>query len=120
MSLILHITPRSQWDEAKTKGVYHCESLKVEGFIHCSTPAQVLPVANAFFTNQQGLVLLCIDSDRLQSELRYEPVEGMDFPHLYGTLNVDAVVEVLEFSPNAGGQFELPSGLAKQIENWDN
>jgi uncharacterized protein (DUF952 family) len=113
MNTILHITQRQQWEKAQAIGFYQCESLESEGFIHCSTPQQVIRVANAFFAGQPGLVLLCIDSDRLQAELRYDEVEeGESFPHLYGSLNLDAVEMVLNFDPDANGKFELPSALA--------
>lgn len=109
MSLIFHITPRSKWHAAQQAGVYHCESLETEGFIHCSTSAQVVKVANWFYKGQEGLVLLGIESDRLQSELRYEAIEtGEAFPHLYGELNLDAVVQVFEFPPSADGTFAFP------------
>ena len=109
MSSIFHITARSQWQAAQNAGVYCCESLETEGFIHCSTPAQVVKVANWFYAGQEGLVLLGIDPDRLQSELRYEVIEtGEAFPHLYGELNLDAVVQVFDFSANADGGFTLP------------
>jgi uncharacterized protein (DUF952 family) len=113
MSLILHITSRQQWDAAQAKGIYHCDSLETEGFIHCSTPSQVVPVANAFFKGQPDLVLLCIESDRLHSKLQYDPVGDDQFPHLYGMLNLDAVIQVLDFPPNNDGKFEQPKALTQ-------
>lgn len=113
MALILHITPRSHWQNAQQNGVYRAESLETEGFIHCSTPAQVVATANAFFHGQTGLVLLCIESDRVQSELRYEAVQGDRYPHLYGALNLDAVTGAIDFEPNADGNFTLPPVLQR-------
>ncbi|HEY9662544.1 MAG TPA: DUF952 domain-containing protein, partial [Allocoleopsis sp.] len=102
MALIFHITPHQQWETAQAEGVYRCESLGTEGFIHCSTSAQVVKVANALFRGQQGLVLLEIESDRLQAELRYDEIEGGEiFPHLYGALNLDAVTQVIDFPASA-------------------
>lgn len=112
MHSILHIASRQQWDAAQQKGIYHCDSLDSEGFIHCSTLLQVIKVANLFFAGQPGLVLLCIDADRLQSELRYDLIEGGEtFPHVYGPLNLDAIVQVLDFAPEPDGTFRLPPTL---------
>jgi uncharacterized protein (DUF952 family) len=114
MTLILHITTREQWERAKSTGAYRGDTLDSEGFIHCSTPAQVIPVANAFFRGQSGLVLLCIDSAKVQTEIRYEaPEPGGEeaYPHIYGPLNADAVVRVLAFEPGADGTFALPGGI---------
>ena len=56
---------------------------------------------------RSGLVLLGVAIARLQSELRYEAADGDEFPHLYGALNLDAVVQVIDFEPTPTG-FELP------------
>lgn len=111
MALILHITPRSHWQKAQQEGIYAAESLETDGFIHCSTPAQVVGTANAFFGGQSGLVLLCMESDRVQAEIRYEAADGNLFPHIYGQLNLDAVMQVLDFEPGADGNFALPDSL---------
>ncbi|SRR5579883_3197059 len=108
MTLIFHITPRSDWQAAQQAGIYRADSLDTEGFIHCSTAAQVVGTANAFFRSQSGLVLLGIAVDRLQASLRYDAVDDRQFPHLYGALNLDAVVQVFDFEPNADGTFTLP------------
>jgi len=116
MSIILHITQRQQWEQAKLNQVYRADTLDTEGFIHCSTPLQVIKVANTFFSNQRGLILLCIDCDRVQAEIRYEGVETEElFPHIYGPLNVDAVFKVVELKPDKDGKFELPTELSAVI-----
>jgi uncharacterized protein (DUF952 family) len=113
MALILHITPRAGWKDAIDKGSYVGDSLRTEGFIHFSTPAQVVGVANVWFPGQHGLVLVCVDSARLASELRYELVDGAERPHLYGPLNLDAVIAVLPFEPDATGTFSLPDEVSR-------
>jgi len=54
-----------------------------------------------FYRGDAGLVLLAINEDAVIPEIRYEPVPGQDrpFPHIYGPLNVDAVVAVHPFDP---------------------
>ncbi|HEC22802.1 MAG TPA: DUF952 domain-containing protein [Chloroflexi bacterium] len=118
MSWILHITTREQWESARKAGLYRPASLDTEGFIHCSTPQQVIRVANAFYRGQEGLVLLCIEPEKVKAPIRYEaPVEedagGEErFPHIYGPLNADAVVRVMDFPPGEDGTFTLPGGIA--------
>jgi uncharacterized protein (DUF952 family) len=34
------------------------------------------------------------------------------FPHLYGPLNTDAVIEVLDLVPDDSGKFQLPRGVS--------
>ncbi|MBT3338987.1 MAG: DUF952 domain-containing protein [Anaerolineae bacterium] len=119
MSLIYHITTRSDWDAAQEKGGYVAASLESEGFIHCSTELQAAPVANAFYAGQKGLVILVIDPEKLTSPLQWDPpahpapesapasLQG-EFPHIYGALNLDAVIDVLSFEPNKTGEFSFP------------
>jgi uncharacterized protein (DUF952 family) len=114
---LYHIAIAEQWQAAQATGLYVADSLAAEGFIHCSTEAQILAVANAFFRGQKGLLLLEIEGDRLRSELKVEWVDTGDifapempreFPHVYGPINVDAVVGVSTFEPGADGVFSLP------------
>jgi len=114
MSLIFHITTSLTWERAQKQGDYRADSLDTEGFIHLSTAQQIVPVANRFYTGLAGLVLLVVDSQKLSAELRYEPpvpAEDTDalFPHLYGPLNLDAVVDVVQFLPGTDGNFVMPS-----------
>ena len=106
--MILHITKREQWEQAKQAGIYRGDTLDTEGFIHCSTPQQIIRTANRFFENQRGLVLLCICPDRVQAEIKYEGVDNDLFPHIYGALNLDAVNQAIEFEPGEDGFFEMP------------
>lgn len=112
MPLIFHITTPEAWKEALEVGAYHGDTLATEGFIHCSTAGQVVRVANARFQGREDLALLCIVTERLAAELRYEPAEaGEMFPHIYGPLDVDAVVDVVDFPPGPDGQFVLPGTI---------
>ena len=112
---IIHATSRTAWSAAQKNGEYTVDTLAGQGFIHCSKADQILRVANLVFTGQHGLVLLVIDPACLVSELRWEPGEDLAtelFPHIYGAINLDAVVEVLGFEPGTDGKFHLPKSLA--------
>lgn len=104
MATIFHIATRADWGAAQQRGEYVADSLATEGFIHCSTAAQLLPTANALFRGRTDLLLLTLDDARIEAELRYEPPattahEANDalFPHVYGPLNLGAVVLVEDF-----------------------
>jgi uncharacterized protein (DUF952 family) len=97
MNTIYHITRRQVWEEAQRAGKYQADSLLTEGFIHCSTATQVLKTADRFFQNQVGLIILYIDVDKLESEVKYELADHEPFPHIYGALNIDAVYQTIDF-----------------------
>lgn len=113
MKIILHITQTSEWEQAKITGIYYNNTLDSEGFIHCSTIEQIEKTANTFFCDRAGLILLCIDSEKVQSEIKYEAVGEEKFPHIYGMLNIDAVIDTIAFPPDTNGNFKLPPELAK-------
>jgi uncharacterized protein (DUF952 family) len=107
---IFHITPKTTWEQAVSTGSYLADSLSTEGFIHCSTREQVLATANRFYHGQPGLVLLEIDPACLDACVKHENLEGGAalFPHIYGALNLNAVVRVFPFVPNMDGNFSFP------------
>jgi uncharacterized protein YhfF/uncharacterized protein (DUF952 family) len=116
---IFHIAERDAWMRSVELGRYVAASLGDEGSIHCSTRAQVLATASRYYRGRSGLMLLCIDPERLSSRVEYEaPVpigeprngtarEGL-FPHVYGPIDVHALTRVVELEPNGSGEFEWP------------
>lgn len=113
MAILLHITDAPRWLHAKARGVYTPPQFETEGFIHCSTPQQVVEVANRLFRGQSHLLLLVIESQRVGAEIRFENLEGGSqlFPHLYGALQLEAVIDTLSFEPQSDGRFVLPPQL---------
>jgi uncharacterized protein (DUF952 family) len=97
MSEILRITTPAEWDRAVAAGEFRSADLAAEGFIHCSTSEQLPYVYDKFYRDRPGLVVLRVDTERLQSPLKWEnPHETLkSFPHVYGPINADAVVAVV-------------------------
>lgn len=107
--MILHIVKKETWDEARKVGEYRGDTLASEGFIHCSQPDQVIEVADYVFQGTQGLILLVIDEAKVVSEIKYEdPGNNKLYPHIYGPLNIDAVIKTVDFPANDDGTFSLP------------
>jgi uncharacterized protein (DUF952 family) len=95
--IIYHITSAEEWKQALFNGFYEAASLKSEGFIHCSTESQVSGVLDRYFAGKENLLKLVIDTDKLTDDLKFErsPSINEDFPHVYGPINLDAVIGVL-------------------------
>ena len=95
MAHIYHITTQEQWDTANEKGFYTSPSLKEEGFIHCSEERQIPDVLNRYFSGKDHLVKLTIDTAKLTSQLIYDWSNAIEdtFPHIYGPINLDAIVK---------------------------
>lgn len=112
--MLFHIIGNADRQAAMEAGRYAPPGLASEGFIHLSARSQILRPANLLYQGRSDLVLLVIDPDKLENDVVYEPGshgEAEDFPHLYGTLNLDAIVDVVEFPCGPDGGFELPQGL---------
>jgi uncharacterized protein (DUF952 family) len=114
---ICHIISETDWKKAQDEGSYQPASLQLEGFIHFSTPQQVLATASRFYAHQSGLLLLFVETGQLTSELCYESAAGTaeQFPHLYGPLNLEAVVDVQPFPVNEAGTFLFPTAWQKEL-----
>jgi len=108
MSPIFHVAERAAWETARPAGRYEVStrgvSLAEQGFVHCSTRAQVPGVLQLFYADLDDLVLLEIDPDRLGVPVRYE----QGFPHVYGPIPVPAVVAVHPLTRGQDGHFVLP------------
>lgn len=113
--MIFHIAEESDWQAAQISGEYRISArgrtLAEEGFIHASHRDQVLGVAEAFYADAGPLLLLSIDPARLSAPVRDEEVApGTVFPHIYGPIELDAVVAVAPLDRGADGRFVLPHG----------
>jgi uncharacterized protein (DUF952 family) len=94
--VIYHVIAGENWQKALQQGFYEAESLAKEGFIHTSNAEQVAGVLERYYKDQVNLLLLHIDETKLTAPLKYELASSVneEFPHIYGRLNVDAVVKV--------------------------
>ena len=117
--LILHITTAPEWEAAAATGEYRAASLETEGFIHCSTPAQVVHVADWFYRDVPDLVLLCIDADALTSELLWEASTDSfagEFPHVYGPIAIASVIAAISWGTGENG-FALPDAIHDLLDS---
>ena len=98
--MIFHITDAATWAASQRRGSHTGSTrgldLTDEGYIHCSTAEQWRGVVGRFYGGDEDLLLLHIDEQMLTSPLVYEQLPGAaePFPHVYGPINLDAVVDV--------------------------
>jgi uncharacterized protein (DUF952 family) len=106
---IYHIVHPEWWETFANKDYYESETLSEENFIHLSTLEQVNVTLANYFKGSKRLFLLHINVSKLTSNLVYEDLfdTGIAFPHLYGRLNKDAVVEVQELLVDKDGVLKV-------------
>jgi uncharacterized protein (DUF952 family) len=90
---ILHSVKKVDFDI--NKHYYGQDSINKFGFIHCSDFDTYYLVAPNFKNEPNERLLLVINTDKVNANIKWEDGGGIDFPHIYGLLNVDSVEEVL-------------------------
>lgn len=94
---IYHIVLPEVWEDFKEQDFYEADSLQAEGFIHCSYAEQLDSVIDRYYKTAGRILVLNLDTKKLKSELVEEPSTNSEiYPHLYGRLNLDAVVSIEE------------------------
>ena len=110
MTTIYKICTASEWHQAEHAGAYRGSAVdRKDGFIHFSTAEQAAGTASKWFAGQRGLVLVAVDGDALGARLKWEPSRGGAlFPHLYGDLELSAVLRVDPLPLDAQGRHVFP------------
>ncbi len=110
MIKIYKICPASAWREAEREGVYRGSADDArDGFVHFSTASQVPETARKHFFGQRALFLVQVDGDALGDALRWERSRNDDlFPHLYGELDIGAVISVISLALRSDGYHDIP------------
>lgn len=95
--LIYHIVLPEIWAQFADEPSYESESLTTEGFIHCSYEDQLEAVLERYYENAGTVLILTIETGKLTSELIEEPSTNNEiYPHIYGRINKDSIVEIAE------------------------
>jgi uncharacterized protein (DUF952 family) len=109
-SLAYKIETRSAWAMAQSAGVYTGSALDVtDGFIHLSARDQVRATLTMWFKDQPDLILAKIDLTTLGETVVWEASRGGAlFPHVYGSIPMSAVLEVIELPLQEDGSHDFP------------
>lgn len=108
--IIYKIATRDQWAEAERTGRFTGAPVDLaDGYIHFSTAEQARETAAKHFAGQDQLLLISVDGDHFGETLKWEVSRGGAlFPHLYGALTLDAVVQVMELPLDENGAHVFP------------
>jgi glutathione S-transferase len=97
------MTPEG-WERFQAEGTSEQSTrdltLAEEGFIHCSYAEQLEGTIERFYADLPEIVVVTLDPDLIGPEVREEATaDGTVFPHVYGPLSLDAVVDVTRRAP---------------------
>ncbi len=115
--VILHCLKQATWESYQDKKEYGKELVTRDGLIHCSSVENFWRVAPNFNHIKEPLVLLCIDTTKVNAEIRWEDFDncGRTYPHIYGVLNIDAIIEIVPFLKDEHEDFFLNEELKKYL-----
>lgn len=105
--LIYVLVPVVDYEAAVEKGYYWTDSVDASAFIHACPAEQLTRVANKYYADRKDVRLLYVDPSRVKAEIRWEPATGGLYPHIYGPLNLDAVVRIRRVHADSDGKIRI-------------
>ena len=112
LKFIYKICTKSDWLKIKKKGQYKGSKKDLEdGYIHFSGEDQVKGTLKKFYQNQKDLVLLKVDTLKLDHLIWEQASDGNMFPHLYSPLDMINVVDEIEITLSGDGSHVLPDNF---------
>lgn len=106
---VFHLTDPASWDAAQATGEIIPPGFAAEGFVHCSTQAQLVGTIERHFAGVDELTLLELDQEALGDALRWEESRpGKLYPHVYRPLVLTDVVRAIAWHRQPDGSVQLP------------
>ena len=107
------ILTRDQWEQWRADDVFTGAPVDLaDGYIHLSAREQVAETAAKHFAGQDDLILAMIDLAALGDAVQWEPSRGGAlFPHVYGTIPMNAVTTKAKLRLGNDGKHIFPAGF---------
>ena len=109
---IYKICTKSELNDAKDKQKFEGSKKDLDdGFIHFSGEEQVKETLKKYYSNQKDLLLLKVDTLKLDHLIWEQASDGNMFPHLYSSLDLSYIVDEFEIFLNDDGSHVLPDNF---------
>jgi len=109
---IYKIIDNDELQKTKIKSTYLGSSKDLEdGFIHFSGEEHVEGTLKKFYANQKNLILLKVNTLKLDNLIWEQASDGNMFPHLYSSLDYSNVVDEFELNLDEDGLHKLPANF---------
>ena len=113
LKYIFKIIDIDEWQKVKDSGTYSGSSKDIEdGFIHFSGEDQVKETLEKHYSKQKNLVLLKVETLKLDHLIWEQASDGNMFPHLYSSLDLSNVVDEFEITLDNNGIHKLPDSFS--------
>ena len=112
LKYIFKIIHKDEWQKVKESGAYSGSSKDIkDGFIHFSAEEQVKGTLEKYYSKQENLILLKVETLKLDHLIWEQASDGNMFPHLYSSLDLSNVVDEFEINLTDNGIHELPDNF---------
>jgi uncharacterized protein (DUF952 family) len=113
-AIVYKICSADAWARAIEAGAFAGAPADLQdGYIHLSSAGQVVATAAKHFAYQDNLLLIAVDAGRLGEDLKWERSRGGAlFPHLYGSLELNAVLSAEPLPLGPDGAHVFPRGVS--------
>ena len=113
LKYIFKIIDIDEWQKVKDSGAYSGSSKDIaDGFIHFSGEDQVKGALEKYYSKQENLILLKVETLKLDHLIWEQASDGNMFPHLYSSLDLSNVVDEFEITLDNNGIHELPDSFS--------
>ena len=113
LKYIFKIIDIVEWQKVKDSGAYSGSSKDIEdGFIHFSGEDQVKGTLEKYYSKQENLILLKVETLKLDHLIWEQASDGNMFPHLYSSLDLSNVVDEFEINLDSNGIHEIPDDFS--------
>ena len=112
LKYIFKIIDVDEWQKAKQSETYLGSSKdRADGYIHFSGEDQVKGTLEKYYLKQENLVLLKVETLKLDHLIWEQASDGNMFPHLYSSLDLSNVVDEFEINLTDNDIHELPDNF---------
>ena len=112
LKYIFKIIDVKEWQKVKQSETYLGSSKDIEdGYIHFSGEDQVKGTLEKYYSKQENLVLLKVETLKLDHQIWEQASDGNMFPHLYSSLDLSNIVDEFEINLSDKGIHELPDNF---------
>ena len=113
LKYIFKIIDVKEWQKVKQSETYLGSSKDIEdGYIHFSGEDQVKGTLEKYYSKKENLVLLKVETLKLDHLIWEQASDGNMFPHLYSSLDLSNVVDEYEITIGEDGSHNLPINLS--------
>ena len=112
LKYIFKIIDVDEWQKVKQSATYLGSSKDIkDSYIHFSGEDQVKGTLEKYYSKQENLVLLKVETLKLDHLIWEQASDGNMFPHLYSSLDLSNVVDEFKINLTDNGIHKLPDNF---------